>query len=71
MVVPFAQRFASRRYAGSPIDLHRHSETVIIMDETPIAAKMMWNATDIRIWELAAIKLSISLPMDLQVCAQL
>jgi hypothetical protein len=30
LVVPFAQRFASNRYAGSPVDLHRHSAIVII-----------------------------------------
>jgi hypothetical protein len=65
MVVPFAQRFASTRQAGSPVDLHRHSAIVIIKGNgTPIVAKMMWNANDMPIWERAAMKLSIfrSLP---------
>src|ERR1700689_4421915 len=62
MVVPFAQRFASKRYARSPVDLHRHSEMVIIKgNETPMAAKMMWNAKDMPIWDRAAMKLSMSL----------
>jgi hypothetical protein len=60
MVVPFAQRFASKRWTGSPVDLHRHSEIVIIKgNETPIVAKMMWNAKDIPIWDRVAMKLSI------------
>src|SRR5258708_40324166 len=60
MVVPFAQRFASKRETGSPVDLHRHSEIVIIKgNETPIVAQMMWNAKHIPIWDRAAIKLSI------------
>jgi hypothetical protein len=50
IVVPFAQLFARRRYAGSPVHRHRHSEIVIIRgSETPIVAKMIWNAKDIPI----------------------
>jgi hypothetical protein len=62
IVVPFAHRSARSRYAGSPVDLHRHSAIVIINgSDTPTAAKMMWKANDMPIWDRAAITLSMSL----------
>lgn len=60
MAVPFAHRFAKRRYTGLPIRLPNHSETVIMRGSaTLMVAKMMWNASDIPICDRAAIKLFI------------
>jgi hypothetical protein len=50
MAAPLDQRFASSRYAGSPVRRYRHSATHMSSGSPiPTTEKMMWKPSDIAI----------------------